>query len=401
MLRVLIVGAICACMFVNLAFAQDTMEATESAPAVSAYGYTLDDVAVNQGIVLYWYAHGYANCFGCPPQTFAQMVEKGLPLRKFMSPHNGDVIDPDDGSLDFDGDITYSPGSCGDVQVQVQTSTGVVTLPGVVCGHSDVSVQFDPCCCIYPCNGSVCIGIDKYECWNVCDGSDCACKIAQWMMWKSFETHKALYGMWPADELAWYASGLAVVDKNYKEYVPTMNIEFIYKDLRGCCYLKKAYVTCCAPCVPRSPCAKPACSPCNPCKTKCNNCAKPCESKCNPCKPKCDPCNPCKTKCNNCAKPCENKCNPCHPQMAPVAKSSCNTCSPCKTKCSSCAKPCESKCGSCKSKCGSCAKPCESKCGSCKPKCNTCSKCAAPAPKCNSCKPKTEKRCQPRCGSCG
>lgn len=382
MLRELVIGAICACMFTSLAFAQDTMAQTDSAqaaPAASAYGYTMDDVAVNQGIVLYWYAHGYANCFGCPPKTFAEMVDKGLPLRKFMSPHTGDVIDPDDGSLDFNGDITYSPGSCYDVQVQVQTSTGVVTLPGMVSGHSDISVQFDPCCCLYPCNGCVCIGIDKYECWNCCGGSDCACKIAQWMMWKSFETHYALYGMWPADELAWYASGLAVVDKNYKEYVPTMNIEFIYKNAGGCCFVKKAYVTCCAPCVPCSPCAKSSCNKCGATMSKCNSCAKP----------TCSKCGPSMNKCNSCAKP------------------TCNKCGSCKTKCSSCAKPTCNKCGSCKSKCGSCA----SKCNSCKPKCNTCSKCTAPAPKCNtcskcaapkcnSCKPKCEKRCQPRCGSC-
>ena len=72
MLRNLFIGAIIACMFVGAAYAE-----TETAPAgVNAYGYTFDDVAVNQGVVLYWYAHGYANCFGAFPETFAAMVEE-------------------------------------------------------------------------------------------------------------------------------------------------------------------------------------------------------------------------------------------------------------------------------------------------------------------------------------
>ena len=359
MLRSILIGAIIVVCCANLAWAQDAPAATNG--AVNAYGYTYDDVAVNQGIVLFWYAQGYTNCYGCPPQTFAEMTAKGLPLRKFTSPHNGDVIDPDDGSLDYDGDMIYVPGPCWDFEVHVQTTAGVVKLPGAVTGHSNIGVQFDPCCCLWFCPGTVCVYVDKYKCWDICGNDSCACQIVEWMMWKSFETHEALYGGRPVDELAFYASGLAPVDKNYKEYVPYMDIEYIYKEKNCCCYVKKAYVTCCQPCVPCSPCVKP-CDPCNPCETKCNSCAKPCVSKCNPCKPKCDPCNPCKTKCNSCAKPCASKCNPCKP------KCSFDMCTERKPKCS----PCESKCSPCDIKCKPKCSPCKSKCNQCKPACSTC-----------------------------
>ena len=346
MLRAIVFGALIACLTMGVAYAQDAAEADGT---INAYGYTMDDVAVNQGIVLYWYAHGYANCYGCPPKSFAEMTEKGLLLRKFMSPHTGDEIDPDDGSLDFNGDMIYMPAECGDVGVHIQTSTGVVELPGYVCGHSDVSVQFDPCCCLWLCPGGACI-YEGWECWDICGcgGDECACTLVQWMMWNSFETHEVLFGIRPADELAWYASGLAPIDKNYKEYAPSMDIEFIYKSAGYCCFLKKAYVHCCAPCVPCTPC-KPVCDPCNPCVKSCNKCAAPCESRCNPCKPKC--------KQNTCTKQCEPKCDPC-------------------------AKPCEPKCDPC-------CKPCE-------PKCDPCAK-----PVCDPCKPKCEQRCKPKCDPCG
>lgn len=353
MARLFVIGVIAACCLFGTAFAQD-----EAAATANAYGYTYDDVAVNQGIVLYWYAHGYANCWGCLPQSFAEMVGKGLPLRKFMSPHTGEEINPDDGSLDFDGDMIMVPAQCGDIEVQVQTSKGVVKLPGYVSAESNISAQFDPCCyqCLYP--GCAYIAICDYECWDVCDDAGCACKVVEWMMWKSFEIHEVLFGSRPAGELAWYASGIAPIDKNYKEYVPTMDIEFIIKGKCGCCILKKAYVTCCAPCKP--------CSPCSPCEPVC--------------KPKCDPCNPCAKKCNTCVKPCETKCNPCkpkcEPQCKPACKPKCDPCNPCEKKCGSCVKPCESKCNPCKPKC-------ESKCSPCKPKCET----------------KCVKKCNP-CGSC-
>ena len=361
MLRNLLLGAIIACMFIGFAQAGEV----EPPAGVNAYGYTFDDVAVNQGVVLYWYAHGYANCYGGFPESFAAMVEKGMPLRTFVSPHTGDAIDPDDGSLDFDGDMMYAPGDCWDVEVHVQTSAGVVKLPKVLSANTEhVLMQFDPCCApCYLCGDCCDITICCWDCWKIdpCDPNDAICKVVQWMMWKSFELHECLFDTRPVSEVAWIASGLAPVDQNYKEYVPTMDIEYIYKGDCCCQILKKAYVHCCTPC-------KPCCEPCKP---KCD----PCKPKCEPCKPKCDPC--CEPKCkqNTCTKECKPKCEPCKPK-----------CDPCKPKC----EPCKPKCEPCKPKCD----PCKPKCEPCKPKCDPCK------PKCDPCKPKCEDKCAPKCEPC-
>ena len=353
----ILLGAVltcCACM--GMALAQDE--------AGDAFGYTADDVAVSSGAVLYWYAHGYANAWGEFPASFAAMVDKGLPLRTFNSAHTGDAIDPDDGSLDFDGDIMYVPGDCGDVEVHIQTSNGVVNLPGDnLVATSDISGQFGPCCDM-ACPGCCNIAICGTECWNLCDNTEAACKIVQWIMWRSFETHECMYGKRPASEAAFYASGLAPVDANYKEYVPTMTIEYVVKGGCDCCYIKKAYVECCAPCVPCSPCAKTTCG------SKCGGCGGCDKPKCGCSKPKCGCKSKCGSKCGGC-----NKCE---------TKSACGCKDKCANKCNKCNK-CESKCG-CKDKCG-CSKP---KCGKCETKCGCKDKCGG---KCGG------KSCG--CGKCG
>jgi hypothetical protein len=357
---ILLGAAVACCTCFGMAFAQDE--------AGDAYGYTADDVAVNSGAVLYWYAHGYANAWGNFPVNFAALVDKGLPLRTFNSAHTGDAIDPDDGSLDFDGDITYSAGDgCTDVTIQIQTSAGVVSLPGDnLTGTSDLSAQFGPCCkidCPDCCNITIC----GTECWNMCDNTEAACRIVQWIMWKSFELHECLYGVRPGSESAFYASGLAPVDANYKEYVPTMTIEYVVKGGCDCCYVKKAFVECCAPCVPCSPCAKTTCG----CKDKCGS---KCGDKCGCSKPKCG----CKSKCGD-------KCG--------CSKPACGCKDKCATKCGKCNK-CESKCGCAKPACGKCGTDkcsCKSKCSSCKPACGKCGskdKCGCSKPKCG-------------CGKCG
>ena len=364
---IFVFGALLACLLCSAVYAQETAAPLDvpaiEAGAANAYGYNADDVAVSQAVVLYWYAHGFANAYGNFPANFAALVEKGLPLRKFISPHTGDEINPDDGTLDFDGDMLYKPGECWDVSVEVQTSKGVVSIPGTVTATSDISVQYDPCCCPELCGGCCYVGCEKCEDWGICDPMEAACKIVQWMMWKSFELHECMYGMRPADEKAWMASGLAPIDANYKEYVPTMDIEYIYSK-GNCCVLKKAKVTCCAPCVPCSPC-KSVCKP----EAPCGSCNK-CECKCNTCKPKCE--TGCKSKCGSC-----NKCK----------QSTCNKCDTCKPKCDT---GCKSKCDTgCKSKCGSCDKCKQNTCSKCKPN-NPCGKCKD---KCGSC-------AKPGCSKC-
>src|SRR5688572_15952098 len=69
----------------------------------AAFGYDSDQVAINQGAVVYWYAHGYANAWAGYPAVWSDLEAKGLPLRKFFSPHTGQEINLDDGSLDFNG----------------------------------------------------------------------------------------------------------------------------------------------------------------------------------------------------------------------------------------------------------------------------------------------------------
>jgi hypothetical protein len=371
MVRTIVTGAILACLWLMSAAAQEAVTAeqmdqiaqasVEAAPASpNAYGYTFDDVAVNQGIVLYWYAHACKMCSGSFPETWAAMVEKGA-LRTFTSPQTGEAIDPDDGNLDFDGDMTYKTAECGDVTIEVKTSKGVVTLPGVVMAESDISVQWGPCCqqCLWP--SCIDISICGDPCWGMCCKEESLCKAIDWMMWRSFETHQTLFGSRPADELAWYASGLAPVDKNWKELAPYMDIEFVYKGDCTCKILKKAYVHCCASC--------------NKCETKCNSCNK-CESKCNSCeKPKCDTCNTCsKCKQNTCTKcnKCETKCNSCEKPKCETCKPKCESCNKCEKKCGTCDKCKQNTCTKCeKPKCESCNK-CAKKCDTCKPKCNTC-----------------------------
>jgi hypothetical protein len=98
---------------------------------------------MNQATVAYWYAHGYSAAFGNTPKDFAEMTSHGLPYRNFTSPHTGDAINPDDGSLDFDGDMTYSVEG-GDPVITVKTSKGDMTIPGSYeATGSDINVQFN------------------------------------------------------------------------------------------------------------------------------------------------------------------------------------------------------------------------------------------------------------------
>jgi hypothetical protein len=306
--------------------------------------------AVNQGVVAYWYAHAYANLNGGFPEKFADLAKVGLPLRKWVSPHTGETIDPDDGKLDFLGDFTFTTG-CNDVTIKVSTSAGEVSLPGTLQGSDG-------------CNGTCCdITICGFECWKAC-GNEQVCQAIQWILWKSFKLYDCLYQCCPADEMEWMASGLAPFDKNWKELAPFMDVCYFYGD----CCLKKAKVRCCDPC---NSCSTTKCGSCNKCGSNksCGSCNK-CESKCNSCaKPSCGGCKSV-SKCGGCAKP---SCNSC-------AKPSCGGCK--KSSCGSCVKP---SCGGCaKSSCKSCAKP---SCGGCaKPSCGSCNKCGSSAKSaCNSC----------------
>jgi hypothetical protein len=298
----------------------------------AANEYTADAIAENQGAVAYWYAWGFKYAFGHFPAEFAELQDHGLPLRSFNSPHTGDVIDFDDGSLDFDGDMLYSVNGSG-VEIQIQTGSGVTVLPGTlsltnICGETS-------CCEILIC---------KEEFWNICDDQAAACKILQWMMWKSFETHECRYGYRPVDEQAWIASGFAPIDANWKELAPYMEIELIY----GKCELKKAKVTCCATSPSCDPCAKGiSCDKGDKCKQKtCSSCKPVCADKCGA-KTECNKCGPVKTECNKCEKA--------KPVCAPKCESKCET---------KCADRSIDKCNNCKQKTCSSCKP-KAKCGTC------------------------------------
>jgi hypothetical protein len=271
--------------------------------AQNAYGFTPDDIAVNQGAVAYWYAHGYANAFGCLPQKWSELKTHNLPLRKFESPHTGEEIDFDDGSLDFDGDMTYAVNGC-DALIQVKTTTGVVTLPGSLpstwnCAQRNCN-PCNPCgnCC-GRCPRCCDITICGWDCWGYMCPDDAVCKIIQWMMWRSFETYECRYGQRPCDDMMWMASGFAPVDKNWKELAPQMYIEYIYKK----CSLVKAKVHCCSPCMSKcgSPCGQPACGGCG--KPGCDKC----HSKCSSCGGK--GCSKCHSQCDNCG---GSGCDKCH-----------------------------------------------------------------------------------------
>jgi hypothetical protein len=318
---------------------------TPAEPAANAYGFNLDDIAVNQGVVAYWYAHGFANAFGSLPAKWADLEARKLPLRKFESPHTGEAINFDDGTLDFDGDMTYSSTGC-DAQIQVQTTAGVVTLPGMLQSTWNCPQRCNPCnpcgSCASRCPKYCDVSICGWDNWGCMCPDEAVCKIIQWMMWKSFETYECRYGCRPADEMMWYASGFAPVDKNWKELAPQMYIEFIYHK----CSLIKAKVHCCSPC-----------------KTKCGS---PCQSKCNSCS---------QQSCGNCGKP---SCNSC---KSKCSKPSCGSCGK-----SDCGGKCKSKCG--KPKCGSCGKSdCSGNCGrsnsdKCKPS-GGCDRCGGGG--CNKC----------------
>jgi len=251
------------------AAAAPATETPAAKPMTDSYGFNADDVAVNQGAVAYWYAHGYANAFGGFPAKWADLTAKGLPLRKFQSPHTGDDIDFDDGSLDFDGDMTYKSTGC-DVEIQVKTTQGVVTLPGTL---SSVSLCPNQGCSPYnrcgSCRTKCCdVTICGWESWGCMSDQDAVCKIIGWMMWRSFETYECRYGSRPCDDMVWIASGFAPIDKNWKELAPFMDIEYIW----GKCALKKAKVHCCQPCVAQ---CQPKCNTCNTCQQpKCNTCGK-------------------------------------------------------------------------------------------------------------------------------
>jgi hypothetical protein len=304
-------------------------------------GYNTDDVAVNQGIVAYWYAEGYRAAYGNLPKDFAEMTSKGLPYRAFKSPATGDAINPDDGSLDFDGDFIYK----SDGTVDVKTSGGTVSLPSSVTATSDISASYGPCCCQGLCgtcyDPTICCM--QWKCFD-CDAQAGAAIVA-WMMWKSFEAHEKLFGGSPASVDAFIASGLSPVGADFAKYNSMTTIEWIYREpttdrmaMRGgkqgvCCrHLVKAYVQfgtnhCGCNACEKPGCPTGKCSSCGGCG-KCNSCNK-CENKCgcNKCENKCNSCNKCSTNkcgCNKCKSSC-NKCNKCQTGC----KSKCNTCSKC------------------------------------------------------------------------
>lgn len=367
---VLLCGALIACCCTAKAFAGEgamsgmSDSSDMAAPAADAYGYNPDDQALNQAVVVYWLAHGYANAFGNFPANYAELAASGIVLREFKSPFNGEAIDPDDGSLDFDGDMTYSAGDgCSDVSISVQTSGGPVMVPGSMTATSDISGQYGPCCCPNLCGGCCDPTICGTECWNLCPGEEATCKIIQWILWKSFELHKCLYGAWPANEQAWMASGLAPVASNYKEMAPNMDIEFVYTG-GDCCMVKKAKVHCCPVCNSCNKCD--SCNKCNKCESGCKKCEKSCG--CDKCGTKSSSCDKCGTKTSTCEKGCG--CDKC--------KSKCNSCNKCATK---------SSCDKCGTKSNKCEKGCG--CDKCKTKCNSCNKCDKCESKCNKC----EKNC--------
>lgn len=307
--------------------------ARADAPPASPYEYTADEIAENQGVVAYWYAWGYSHAFGQFPEKFAELSGHGLPLRDFFSPHTGNAVNFDDGTLDFDGDMLYAVNG-GYPEIQIQTTTGMVVLPGILSRTNE-------CLELFCCEVTIC----KSECWETCDDEDAACRILQWMMWKSFELHECRYGYRPVDETAWVASGLAPIDLNWRARAPYMEIELIY----GKCSLNKAYVSCCSltpkckPCASIKPCGncderKPKCvSAGNKCKQDTCSTCKPAASKdnCRSCKPKArhDSCGSCKPiaeqQTSNACKPDrESKCSKCK-------QASCTTCKP-KSSCDKC-----------------------------------------------------------------
>ena len=354
MLMLVMVGSILVLCCNDVAQAQDS----QGLP----YEYTVDEIAENQGVVAYWYAWGYKYAFGELPGTFAKLDSHGLPLRSFNSPHTGAVIDFDDGSLDFDGDMLYSS-TGGYPEFLVQTTSGVVTLPGTL-------VRTDECGETLCCEVLIC----KEECWKVCDDQDAACKILQWMMWRSFEFHECRYGYRPVDVEAWMASGLAPIDSNWRELAPYMDIEFVYDK----CSVKKAYVNCCPPAPQYADCSQHKHGvECGECKPKCGSSNKCKQDNCNTCKPKCGTGNKCK----------QDNCNTCKP----VSKPKCET---------KCVEAKHENCNECKPKCGSSNKCKQDNCNSCKPKIEK-SRCEKPRCEKPRCASQDCNKChKPRCGGC-
>jgi hypothetical protein len=263
-----------------------------------SFGYSPDEVAVNQGAVIYWYAKGYASAWGDYPVAFGDLTAKNLPLRKFYSPHTGQEIMLDDGTLDFDGDMTYRVG-VGDVEVQVQTGNGVVTLPGSIEGQAKCKANTGcPTCCKYAhCDITIC----GFDCWKCSYDQECICMLTQWILNKSFDLYKCRYGTLPCDEAVWMASGLAPIDRNWRNLQPDMDIQYVM----GSCYIKRAKVVCCPPVVKCMSCDKCGGKGCNTCGSsgKCTTCVKP--AKCDKCGGKgcttCNKCSACKGKgCDRC-----------------------------------------------------------------------------------------------------
>ena len=292
--------------------------------------YTADEVAENQGAVAYWYAWGFNYAFGRVPVSFKEMKEHGLPMQTFSSPHIGADIDFDDGSLDFDGDMLYARKN-DDVEIRIQTTKGVMVLPGTL-------TRINECCEEFCCDIRIC----QEACWDVCGDEDAACQILKWMMWKSFETHKCRYAYRPVYEAAWLASGFAPVSANWRELAPNVNIELVY----GKCALKKAYVKCCTPftveqpCEKIDPCSKSACASNKQVCGSCDTCISKSSCTCGTCLPKtCSPAvsKPVVNSCNKWKPQPNNKCSKCLPITCTPAcnKSTGVRCSKCKPKCTS------------------------------------------------------------------
>lgn len=236
--------AVCAAILI-LSTAQTAWAGVYTADmASSGFGYSADDIAINQGVVAYWIAHGYANIYSGYPAAWADVQSKNMPLAtEYYSPHTGDVIDLDDGSLDFPGDMTFSVGLT-DVDIAVQTSSGVVHLPGTLSGEAKCSANAG---CMKCSSCKLCdISIQGWDCWKCPNEQACICELAQWLINKSFDTYVCRYGTYPASAEVWIGSGLAPITADYRKHASYMEIAFVGES----CWVKKAKVKCCAKCMP-------------------------------------------------------------------------------------------------------------------------------------------------------
>ena len=331
-----VVAALVACscgLSVSVALAADTATAPVTS-ATNQYGYRADDVAVNQGIVLYWYAAGYRAAFGELPADYAALAAKGLPYGTFTSPFTGAAINPDDGALNFDGDMTYGV-SDGEPWVKVQTSSGVVALPSSVTESSDISASYGPCCSQLLCGTCYdpTVACMQWKCFD-CD-AQAGASIVGWMMWQSFTAHDKLFGAAPASLEAFIASGLSPVDSDFAKYNAMLSIDWTYRQPSDnallqhscrngqcCSHLVKGYVRFAANKCGCNACVQATCAGGKCGAGKCGG------GSCNKCQAAPRDCNVCQTK--------DYACSKCH------AKSGgCDKCQAQASSCSKCGSPCQ------------------------------------------------------------